>query len=136
MRVLIVEDDFISRKVLNNFMRDYGECDVAVNGEEGLAAINEAVRAKSHYDLICLDIKMPGMDGIETLRRIREIEQENKVALGEGAKILMTTSVKDRSEIVKAFHDNCDGYLRKPIAKKKLIESLEKLGLIPAVAQK
>ncbi len=135
MRVLIVEDDFISRKILNNFLRDYGECDVAVNGEEGLKAITEAVKAEKHYDLIRLDIKMPGIDGIQTLGLLRALEEESGVSLGEGAKILMTTSVSDRTEIVKAFRDNCDGYLRKPIAKKKLVESLEKLGFIPATAK-
>ena len=76
MRVLVVEDDFISRRLLCRYLEPHGECDVAVNGNEALSAFKQALSSGQYYDLICLDIMMPGMDGQETLKRMRILERE------------------------------------------------------------
>ncbi len=65
MRILVVEDDFISRRLLCRFLERFGECDVAINGNEAVNAVEHALQAGAHYDLICLDIMMPEMDGQE-----------------------------------------------------------------------
>ena len=92
MKILIVEDDFISRKLMQKFLDPYGETDVAVNGEEALDAFQMAWKEDSPYDLICLDIMMPQKDGQEVLRTIRAIETGKGLEGEKSAKILMTTA--------------------------------------------
>jgi two-component system chemotaxis response regulator CheY len=76
MKILIVEDDSISRKILYKFMSEYGECDITVDGMEGLDAYLIALNEGNAYDLICLDIMMPKVDGVKVLKTIREIEKQ------------------------------------------------------------
>ncbi|MCA1987263.1 MAG: response regulator, partial [Desulfovibrio sp.] len=65
MRVLIVEDDFTSRKLMQTILSPYGDCDVAVNGREAVEAFQNALNSAKPYDLVCMDIMMPEMDGQE-----------------------------------------------------------------------
>lgn len=72
MRILLAEDDFASRKFMDKFLSRYGECEITVDGEEAVDAFMMALEDDEPYDLICLDIMMPVMDGFETARRIRK----------------------------------------------------------------
>jgi CheY-like chemotaxis protein len=71
LRVLLVEDDFASRLLLQTFLSRYGECHVAVNGREAVDAFRSALDRGESYDLICMDIMMPEMDGREAARQVR-----------------------------------------------------------------
>jgi two-component system, chemotaxis family, chemotaxis protein CheY len=130
MNVLVVEDDFTSRKLLQSIIAEYGECDVAVNGEEAVEAVRGALENNRPYDLICLDIMMPEMDGQEALRQIRALEDQKELRGLSGAKILMTTALGDSGNVMAAFRSQCDGYITKPIDKKKIREQLKTLGLL------
>ena len=79
MKILIVEDDLSSRKFLHKFMSYYGECDITVDGMEGLDAYLIALNENEPYDLICLDIMMPKVDGVKVLKTIREVEIKKKL---------------------------------------------------------
>ena len=92
MKTLIVEDDFTSRLLLQELLKSYGPSHIAVNGEEAVEAVNTALEAGEHYDLICLDIMMPKMDGHEALRIFRDQEEARGIRSSEGAKILMTSA--------------------------------------------
>ena len=129
MRILVVEDDFISRRLICRYLQPFGDCDVAINGNEAVAAVEDAIKSGEHYDLICLDIMMPELDGHETLKKIRELESQDDLHLGQGAKIIMTTSLEDHKTILGAFKASADGYVIKPIEKKKLIATIQDLGL-------
>jgi len=59
VRCLIVEDDFISRKILRELLLPYFEVEIAVDGEEAVTAFKLAMEAKAPYDMICMDIMMP-----------------------------------------------------------------------------
>jgi two-component system, chemotaxis family, chemotaxis protein CheY len=131
MRTLIVEDDFTSRLLLQKLLEPYGECHIAVNGKEALDAFRLASRGGYRYDLICLDIMMPEMDGQTVLKEIRSLERDARIPEGDGVKILMTTALKDGKNVMTAFRELCDAYIVKPIDRSKLIESLHKSGLIP-----
>ena len=130
MRVLIAEDDFASRKVMLRFFEKYGECDVTVDGKEAVEAFTMAVEMNEPYDLVCLDIMMPEMDGHQALRRIRKIEEENNVPDDEKVKIVMTTALSETRHVTKAFENGCTAYAGKPINQEKLEAMLKKFDLI------
>jgi two-component system chemotaxis response regulator CheY len=129
MRVLVVEDDFISRRLLCRYLEAHGECDVAVNGNEAVGAFKQVLLADERYDLVCLDIMMPGMDGQETLKRLRALEREHAVDVRERARVIMTTALEDHDNVMAAFSNDCDGYVVKPIEKKKFLSTLQEIGL-------
>lgn len=130
MKALIVEDDLTSRLILQEIMKNYGTVHVAVNGQEAVDAVRLALEAGDPYDLICLDILMPEMDGHEALEAIRKMEEENGFVYKSGSKIIMTTALDDLKNVTSAYSGLCDGYLTKPIEKAKLEKELSKLALI------
>jgi len=130
MKTLIVEDDFTSRLLLQELLKGYGPSHVAVNGKEAVEATRLALEAGEPYDLICLDIMMPEMDGQQALRNIRAQEEARGIISSNGAKIVMTTALGDLKNVSAAYSGLCDGYLTKPIQKAKLLEELRKLGLM------
>lgn len=133
MRILIVEDDLTSRKVIYKLMSDYGECDITVDGMEAIDAFLLAYDEGKPYDLICLDIMMPKLDGMSALKVIREMEIEKNISKDQRVKIIMTTALNDTENVYEAFEYGCEGYAAKPLDSKKLIEVLEKLELIDKV---
>jgi two-component system, chemotaxis family, chemotaxis protein CheY len=130
MKTLIVEDDFTSRFLLNTILSPYGECHVAVNGREAVEAFGAARQEGRQYDLICLDIMMPEMDGQEALKEIRDLEDAAGIQAGKGVKVIMTTALDDPKNVMKAHYQICNGYLVKPINRVKLVEHLKHFGLI------
>ncbi len=130
MKILIAEDDFVSRKFMLRFLSKYGECDVTVDGEEAVEAFSMALESGEGYDLICLDIMMPVVDGYQALKSIREIEKEKKIADSGAVKIIMTTALSEGKNVTKAFELGCTAYAGKPIDQEKFENELRKLGLI------
>lgn len=128
MKILIAEDDFASRKFLFKFLSQYGECDMTIDGEETIEAFSLAHDEGMPYDLICLDIMMPKMDGIKVLRNIREIEDEKGIDERERVKIIMTTALNDVKNVFDSFETGCQAYASKPIDTQKLVEVMKKLG--------
>ena len=120
MKILIVEDDFASRYLMQTILKKYGPCDVATNGIEAVMMFNMSISEGDKYDLICLDINMPEMDGKETLKQIRYIESQNGIEGLDGTKIIMTTAYGDSENVIFSFTNQCDAYLIKPIVAEKL----------------
>ena len=130
MKILIVEDDFSSRLLLQKFLAPYGTCYIAANGIEAVEAVKMALDTNEPYDLICLDIMMPEMDGQDALQCIRQLESQRGTFSSDGVKIVMTTALNDMKNINQAFYSLCDGYVSKPLSKTKLLNILHTLGLI------
>ena len=130
MRTLIVEDDFTSRLLLQSFLSHYGECHIAVNGREAVEAFRAAQKSGQTYDLICLDIMMPEMDGHEAIKQIRALEEASGTLSSNGAKIIMTTALDDVHNVVRSFKSLCDAYLFKPIDTAKLLGHIRGMQLI------
>lgn len=131
MKCLIVEDDFISRRVLSELLSPYFTCEIAVDGEEAVASFKLAHDAKSPYDVICLDIMMPRLDGREALRQIRALEKEMGIPSNLEAKIIMTTALDDAKTVFDTYYQGgATAYIVKPISKPKLLGELRSLGLI------
>lgn len=129
MKILVVEDDFTSRLLLHDLLKEHGTIHVAVNGREAVEAVRLALAAGEPYDLVCLDIMMPEMDGQEALRGIRELEEAGGILSNRGAKIVMTTVLDDPRSVMKAFSGLCDAYLYKPIDKARLHAVLRQVNL-------
>jgi two-component system chemotaxis response regulator CheY len=130
LRVLIVEDDFASRVLLQAFLGPYAECHIAVNGREAVEAVRSALERGQLYDLICMDIMMPEMDGREAVRQVRALERERGILSTHGAKIVMTTAVDDMKQVIRCFQELCDGYLMKPIELDQLLAQMKSHQLI------
>lgn len=130
MKTLIAEDDFTSRMLLQTLLQPFGICHISVNGKEAVDAARRAIEEGEPYNLICLDIMMPEMDGQTALKAIRAMEEEKGILSSDGVKIIMTTALGDKTNIMSAFKEQCDAYLVKPIEKNNLIENLKKLGFI------
>ncbi|MDH5297924.1 MAG: response regulator [Desulfobulbaceae bacterium] len=125
IKVLIVEDEFISRYLLQEFLTPYGSSHVAIDGYEAILAFKNALIEKKPYDLVCLDIMMPGLDGRQVAKEIRRLESE--MGNGISCKVVMTTALDDvkiKGEMLAAHH--CDAYLTKPLRFDELIELLKK----------
>lgn len=128
MKSLVAEDDFTSRLLMQKILLPYGECHIAVNGEEAIEAFRVAYEGGVPYDLVCLDIMMPEVDGKAALRVIRGIESGGTTA----ARVIMTTALDDVKTVMEVFKNECDAYMVKPIDRGKLVAHLKSFGLIPA----
>ena len=131
MRILIVEDDFVGRKIMHQLLLEYGQCDVAVDGLEAVKAFDLALDAGEPYDVMFLDIMMPNMSGHEALKIIREKEKALGVTPQKEVKVIMTSALDDVKNVTQSFFQGgASAYLVKPIERRKVIEELRKLGLI------
>jgi len=129
LKILIAEDDMISRKLLWKLLAEYGECDLVVNGMEAVDAYMLSMHDNKPYDLICLDIMMPKLDGIKVLKTIRDLEAQNEVK--DSARIIMITALNETDVIDDSFEKGADAYATKPLDFDQLIEVMRNLELIP-----
>jgi two-component system chemotaxis response regulator CheY len=130
MKSLVVEDEFVARCVLQRFLSRHGECDVAVDGDEAVAAVTQALNDSAGYDLVCLDIGLPKLDGQDVLERIRGLELERGIQIGQGCRVIMTTVSWTTSRVLGAFRGGADAYLTKPISLPALSQELKTLRLV------
>jgi two-component system, chemotaxis family, chemotaxis protein CheY len=130
-RALVVEDDLVAQLLLAELVGEYAEVDVAGSAEQARGAIEAALQGGKPYDLVCLDIGLLGskQSGIDILRELRTAE----AALGRwpaknAAKVIMTTGSNAAGDIIGAFRQNCDGYLKKPVSAQNLEKELLRVG--------
>ncbi len=130
MKILIAEDDLACRKLLQSFLSEYGDCLVAINGLEAVKAVKDALDEGQPYDLVCLDIMMPEMDGRKALESIRRIENERGIVGLDGIKVIVTTVLDDSADVMEIFKSDREAWIVKPFSKRNLHEEMEKLGLV------
>lgn len=131
MKVLIVEDDAVSRKMIEMLMAPLTKkYDLAEDGQIALDFFNKSIDEDDHYNLVLLDIMLPKMDGQTLLQEFRKKEIKNGIIGSKGCKIIMVSALNDAGNVMEAFKNQCDGYLTKPYNKNSLIAELKKLGLI------
>ncbi|MCP4685760.1 MAG: response regulator, partial [bacterium] len=134
LKVLVVDDNATSRKILNDLLESMTfEVSLAASGVEGLAEL-EAAPDDQPYDLVLMDWKMPGMDGIETSLRIKQHPALNKIPT-----IIMVTAYGREESRRRSEEIGLDGFLIKPVSPSVLYETImqtfhrEVVGRKPAI---
>jgi two-component system chemotaxis response regulator CheY len=131
MRILVTDDDLVTRTKIETLLSVHGQCDTAEDGDQAWEKFQKAHKVYKPYDLITMDIDMPGMNGHEVVKKIRQWEKENaRTDMNPEAKILMVTSMQSRSDVIASFRDGCECFVRKPIKPENLDEALVKLGIL------
>ena len=123
MRVLYVEDEkFLAEAVKHNLGKEKIDCDLALDGEEGL---NKAV--DEIYDVVILDVMLPKLSGIDILRRMRE----KKIA----TPVIMLSALSEVEDKVAGLDAGADDYLAKPFKTAELVARIKALVRRPAKMQ-
>jgi two-component system chemotaxis response regulator CheY len=129
MRILIVDDDLADRCTLQALLAGRGTIDTAATGRDAVSLFAASLDLGQPYDLVCLDFVSPATNGPSTLRALRALERSRGIAPGHAAKVLMTTGAADSGDGLEALRNLCEGLLVKPVDRRKLHESLYRIGL-------
>jgi two-component system response regulator (stage 0 sporulation protein F) len=114
-KLLIVDDEHDIRNFVKNFFQERGfEVFTAVNGEEAISVVK-----KESPSVVLLDIRMKGMDGIATLKHLKEMDRT--------IKIIMVTALEDQDKIDEAYRLGACDYITKPLELDHLEEAVEKV---------
>ena len=128
MKILIVDDDEINRKLLYALVKPFGDIELAEDGRQGLDKFTESLGRGEPYEVIFLDIMMPQMNGHDCLAGIRKEETDKGLNKGEGSKVVMVTALGDARNVMNAFSAGAEYYLVKPIQQRKLFELMQEMG--------
>ncbi len=137
LKFLIVEDEFISRTLLKEMLTPFGDCHTAINGDDAVNVLRHSyAEPDSRYDLVCLDILMPGKNGHEVLKELRQIEMKKGINGVNTTKVFMVTALDDSKNIMEALIvGRCEAYLTKPVSRIRLEEQLRNLRLLEQGAE-
>jgi two-component system sensor histidine kinase/response regulator len=120
LRVLVADDNPASREILEDLFSGWSmQVDLVASGREVLAAIATANTAQTRYDLVVMDWKMPGMDGIETVEAMRDIHPATSLP-----KVLMVSAYEMASEREQAQAIGVSAFLVKPVSQQGLLETI------------
>lgn len=129
MKCLIVDDEVFCREFVATLLRDVARCDQASEGKAALAKFSQAQQNEEPYDLVILDIMMPGLSGHDTAKAIRSLENEQ--TLGKKVNIIMLTALNSANDAMESFCEaQSAAYLVKPVSKDGLFNAISKLGLL------
>lgn len=129
MKILLAEDDRLSRDFLEGFMKIYGDCDSAADGMEAIDNVLESMKMHEPYGLLCLDLMLPKVDGLKVLEIVRRLEEQYHVPAAERMRVIIMTAIADVNVIDQAFKLGCDAYASKPIDTEKIQKVMADLGL-------
>ena len=116
-RLLVVDDE----KKIRLIIRKYAEMEghQVTEAKDGIEAVS--ICALEDFDVIILDVMMPGMDGPEVFRRMQEDERT------QGIPVFFMTAVTDRDRVLECMEMNPEEYLVKPVSSSKLLKKLSDL---------
>jgi DNA-binding NtrC family response regulator len=115
VRILVIDDEDIVRVCCRRTLElDGYEVDIAKSGSEGLEFLK-----KSTYDLLLIDLKMPGMDGLEMLRDIKKVRPEQRVMIMSGYDTI--------ENVVECISSGAAHYVEKPFTPEMLISRIKEV---------
>jgi len=118
MKILIVDDFSTMRRIIKNLLRDLGFSHLT-EADDGNTAL--PLLQNGHFDFLITDWNMPGMSGLELLRKVRADERLAKLP------VLMVTAEAKREQIIEAAKAGVNGYVVKPFTGTALKEKIEKI---------
>ena len=133
-RILIMEDDPVSGKLMQKYLGPYGECTLVVDGREAVEVFEQAVLGGDIYHLLVLDIMVPEIHGKDVLKSIRKIESKHGIPVARRSRAIMTTALSDTANVVESFKSQCDAYLVKPIDRATLVHEIAEMGFNTEIA--
>ena len=135
VNILIAEDDEGHYRLITNRFREVGVVNPVVRFADGQEAwdflsgeSSPCLVPEQHYVLL-LDIRMPGLDGIEVLRRVKADPRLKKLP------VIMLTTTDDQVEIERCYALGCSSYLVKPVEFEKFAEVVKRLGLFISIVK-
>jgi len=121
LRILLIDDDANLRSSLQQLFEH--QCHQVITAATGLKALHLFSTFRNEIDVVLLDYLMPGMDGAETLRRLRQLQPRLKIVVVSGA---------DELRLRRAMSDHLiDGYLRKPVLSQEILRLLRQVTAAP-----
>ncbi|WP_246296945.1 response regulator [Allochromatium humboldtianum] len=119
LRVLVVDDNSTAREILEYMLRAFGfTVESAADGAEAIARL-QAADASAHFDLVLMDWKMPGMDGLETIRRLRA-----QTGISHVPTLIMVTAYGREIAHQAAAELGVAGFLTKPVTPSTLLDTI------------
>lgn len=115
---------------LRHFLKDYGEVDVVSSGKDAVYNFRSSLNDKKPYNLICLDINLPGSSGHQVLTEIRKLEEDFYIEDQNKVIVFMTTAYTSKENVVKAVSGSCNEFLAKPVTEDRLKPLLKKYKLV------
>ncbi|MDD3313478.1 response regulator [Pseudodesulfovibrio sp.] len=111
---LIVDDDERFAALVALKLSAYAQCTVALRGDDAVLQFEHHLREKAPFRAVFMDIEMPGMNGHEVVRQLRDIEERNGVNPVESFKLVMLTAHRDVKNVSKSFfRDRAEAYIPK-----------------------
>lgn len=131
MRALIIDDDPVACLYLSSVLAPHAEVSQARDGQEGVDAFAGALSQGQPFDVVLVDIHMPGMDGHQALQKIRSLEVQAGISGENEAAVFMVSSANDAKNVNRAFFQGrAVSFLPKPVSPSQLLEELRKFGLL------
>ena len=127
MRFLVVDDEYIALTKVVTILSQFGSCDAATSGDQAYSMFPKAIDEGKPYNLMTIDIQMPGMNGLEFLKKVRKLEE--KVLTLPSRKIFITAAGYSTNVIIAKKYQ-CDAFLIKPVKKQMLLTKLVEFGII------
>lgn len=127
-KVLIIEEDFFSRRLFQRSLSDHFICDLASNYEEGITAFNFESENSIPYDIVTLDILESDFNFKDIIKNLRESEKTHGFYGLKSSKIVVISAIDDAQNIFDAFNLGCNGFIFKPATKDKIIDYLKNIG--------
>jgi two-component system chemotaxis response regulator CheY len=127
VRFLVIDDEYAALHKMLALLKPYGQCTPATHADQAMELFRTALKEGAPYNLVTLDIDMPGMNGVDLLRGLRRQEHLARIA---PTKIIMVTADGTATNVRRAIAAQCNDYLVKPIKKGILVRKLRELKLI------
>jgi CheY-like chemotaxis protein len=127
MKVLVVDDDALSSKMLERIIGSLAEVTSVDSGVSAVMTFSQALDKSTPFDVITLDITMPGLDGMGALQEIRKIEKTKNIPKEKQAKIIMVTAHSEKHMVLSCIKMGCDDYIAKPFNKDVVINKFKGL---------
>jgi DNA-binding NarL/FixJ family response regulator len=125
MRSLVIDDEPIARLQLRLLLESRGPVDEAPDAIAGLQRIRDAIADNDPFDLVCIDLSMPGPSGIDAIKMVKDVDQ--KLRRGQHTNVVVVTASDDQKDMRAALQQHVDGYLLKPVTPGQIVETIDPL---------